>query len=239
MKIILTFCWIHVLSSVCAANMASAQTETQPAAPSSADLAAKCAAAATVWPGTTGGPVASDEALESCAKACDVGDAVSCSSLGHTLEQRLECAASEDQGKCIALFKKSCERECLMGCVGYATYLTYGFGDATPDFKLAAKHLKKACDAGNMVGCFKLGQLKLNEDAGEVDAKQGLKLIDGACQKKHGPACADLSYRYSVGDGVEKDAAKAEKYDALAARCGAALDRPGSPEDGQQIPEEE
>lgn len=220
-------------------SQAYAQADKPPAAASVAsELAAKCASVATLWPGVKGGPGATDEAVELCTKACDAGDAVSCSSLAFTLDQRMDCVASEDRGKCAELYKKACDKECLIGCVGYAENLTFGVGDAGPDFKLAEKHMKKACDAGIMVGCFKLGKLKLNPEAGTPDSKRGVTLIDKACQGKHGPACADLSFRYSVGDGVAKDPAKAEKYDALACQFGAGLDRPGSSE-FESDPEEE
>ena len=68
---------------------------------------------------------------------------------------------------------------------------------------------KKACDSGNMRGCFNLGVMYTNGDGVEKDFSKAAQLFKKACDGGDMLGCVKLGIMYADGDGVEKNEQKA------------------------------
>jgi TPR repeat protein len=71
------------------------------------------------------------------------------------------------------------------------------------------KEAKKACDAGQMEQCYRLGSLYYKGTTVGMDLKKAAGLFRKACDAGQQPACRDLAQMYEDGDGVKQDTAQA------------------------------
>src|SRR6185503_14809190 len=71
------------------------------------------------------------------------------------------------------------------------------------------KEAKKACDAGQMDECSRLGSLYYKGTTVGMDLKKAAGLFRKACDAGKLPACRDLAQMYEEGDGVKQDAEQA------------------------------
>ncbi|XP_041886648.1 cytochrome c oxidase assembly factor 7A isoform X2 [Corvus kubaryi] len=80
-----------------------------------------------------------------------------------------------------------------------------------PDPVAARDYYTKACDGNFAPSCFNLSVLYLQGAAGvPKDMSHALKYSLKGCELGHVWACANASRMYKLGDGVEKNDAKAE-----------------------------
>jgi TPR repeat protein len=89
-------------------------------------------------------------------KACDAKLQVACFNLAY---MHLEGAdgTAQDPAKAVALFRKSCGDEVPAACRHLGIAFQEGKGVAT-DVEQAASYFRKACDLGDIQGCWLLGQ---------------------------------------------------------------------------------
>lgn len=86
-----------------------------------------------------------------------------------------------------------------------------GNDDETSNASLARDYYSKACDGGFAPSCFNLSAMYLQGAPGvPKDMTRALEYSLKACDLKHIWACANASRMYKLGDGVEKNDAKAE-----------------------------
>ncbi|KAL0604359.1 Cytochrome c oxidase assembly factor 7 [Plecturocebus cupreus] len=83
--------------------------------------------------------------------------------------------------------------------------------DGQPDLGKARDYYTRACDAGYASSCFNLSAMFLQGAPGfPKDMDLACKYSMKACDLGHFWACANASRMYKLGDGIEKDEAKAE-----------------------------
>ncbi|XP_073419795.1 cytochrome c oxidase assembly factor 7 [Dendrobates tinctorius] len=84
--------------------------------------------------------------------------------------------------------------------------------DEKPDLHVARDYYTKACDGKFAPSCFNLSTMYLEGSPGFTkDMKRALHFSEKACELGHIWACANASRMYKLGDGVNRDDAKAEK----------------------------
>ena len=89
---------------------------------------------------------------------------------------------------------------------------TYEQGRAFYDNKeydKAFEPLKKACDGGNMRGCYNLGVMYADGNGVEKNEQQAVELYKKACDGGEMSGCTSLGVMYKKGFGVEKNEQKA------------------------------
>uniref|UniRef100_A0A8D0DVL9 Cytochrome c oxidase assembly factor 7 n=1 Tax=Salvator merianae TaxID=96440 RepID=A0A8D0DVL9_SALMN len=113
-------------------------------------------------------------------------------------------------------FLKSCEKggkKSLDACHNVALLVHDGAGndDEKPNAVLARDYYVKACEGGFAPSCFNLSTIYLQGNPGiPKNMSEALKYSLKACDLGHIWACANASRMYKLGDGIEKNDAKAE-----------------------------
>ncbi|XP_060101968.1 cytochrome c oxidase assembly factor 7 [Heteronotia binoei] len=113
-------------------------------------------------------------------------------------------------------FLKSCEKggkKSTEAChnVGLLEHDGRGNYDEKPNASVARDYYSKACDGGFAPSCFNLSAIYLQGAPGvPKDMSRALEYSLKACDLRHTWACANASRMYKLGDGVEKNDAKAE-----------------------------
>lgn len=83
--------------------------------------------------------------------------------------------------------------------------------DGQPDLEKARDYYTRACDGNYAPSCFNLSAMFLQGAPGfPKDMGLACKYSMRACDLGHVWACANASRMYKLGDGVDKDEAKAE-----------------------------
>ncbi|KAF7244511.1 Cytochrome c oxidase assembly factor 7 [Varanus komodoensis] len=113
-------------------------------------------------------------------------------------------------------FSKICEKggkKSIESChsVGLLANDGRGNDDGKPNAQLARDYYSKACESGFAPSCFNLSTMYLQGTPGIAkDMNLALKYSLKACDLGYTWACANASRMYKLGDGVEKNDAKAE-----------------------------
>ncbi|KAJ7423955.1 Cytochrome c oxidase assembly factor 7A [Willisornis vidua] len=113
-------------------------------------------------------------------------------------------------------FLKSCEKggkKSVNACHNVGLLAHDGrVNNDKPDPVVARDYYTKACDGNFAPSCFNLGVIYLQGAPGvPKDMGSALKYSLKACELGHIWACANASRMYKLGDGVEKNDAKAEE----------------------------
>jgi hypothetical protein len=137
-------------------------------------------------------------AKELYARACQNGDADSCSALNPLPEP--EAAPS-----------------------GSATPLE--LPAPVPPVPNLADRLGEACDQGDNGACADLGARATHGDGVPQDTELAARLFQRACANGVMAACTDLGILYQVGEGVSRDETRAERLFQLACNGGAGDER--------------
>ena len=77
------------------------------------------------------------------------------------------------------------------------------------EYDKAFESFKKACDGGNMRGCFNLGIMYEEGNGAEKDFSKAAELFKKACDGGNMNGCYNLGTIYANGNDVEKDFSKA------------------------------
>ena len=71
---------------------------------------------------------------------------------------------------------------------------------------------EKACDAGEMLGCYNLGVMYMLGNEVEKDLGKAVQLFKKACDGGNMLGCGFLGFMYEKGDGVGQDIYMAKEY---------------------------
>ncbi|XP_010116942.1 PREDICTED: cytochrome c oxidase assembly factor 7 [Chlamydotis macqueenii] len=120
-------------------------------------------------------------------------------------------------------FVKSCEKggkKSINACHNVGLLAHDGkVNDDKPDPVVARDYYTKACDGNFAPSCFNLSVIYLQGAPGiPKDMNQALKYSLKGCELGHIWACANASRMYKLGDGIEKNDAKAEELKNRAKR---------------------
>uniref|UniRef100_A0A8C8R6F9 Cytochrome c oxidase assembly factor 7 n=1 Tax=Pelusios castaneus TaxID=367368 RepID=A0A8C8R6F9_9SAUR len=111
-------------------------------------------------------------------------------------------------------FLKSCEKngkKSINACHSVGLLAHDGRVNNKPDPALARDYYAKACDGNFAPSCFNISAIYLQGGPGiPKDMNLALKYSLKACDMGHVWGCANASRMYKLGDGIDKNDAKAE-----------------------------
>ena len=110
----------------------------------------------------------------------------------------------------------------LVSAYNYIGYIYEMHSGASPDYKQAAMWYEKAAKLDDADGQFMLGQISRRNFN---DYKDAIFWYKKAADKNYSPALYQLGIAFDVGDIIEKDQEKAERYLQRAAKSGHFLSR--------------
>ena len=171
-----------------------------------------------------------NKAADYIVKGCNLGDSEACFLIGKTLYSEKEysqafkfyeksCNLNNSKGcfelaslyykgegvnksekKSIELSEKSCYLNNYIGCVAIGIAYEGGF-EVKQDKEKALKLYKKACDGGIDDGCTRYKNL--------LNPKTEIEKLEESCNNGNASDCADLGYKYDIGEGVTENNYKA------------------------------
>jgi TPR repeat protein len=155
-------------------------------------------------------------------RACQGGEPIACINLGRTMQERghdearaQQLIASGDQGQAAR-----CAKGDAYQCWELATDL-----DEEEDVALRRKRLdllEQSCKLKSWLGCRDLGvTLMVGNDP--TSHARGRIMLEGLCADGVGSACESLALRYTHGEGVAQDKAKATQLHTTACRLDNAI----------------
>ncbi|MCC6526388.1 MAG: sel1 repeat family protein [Polyangiaceae bacterium] len=156
------------------------------AAPSAVESSKPVASAAPVEPAPPAKPALPAE-LASAEKACEGGDAGSCSELAIAYYKGTEVPA--DGSKAAELFRKACGLGHAQGCYNVGAMLFKGELGQAVDQPGSVPFFDKACSADYEGGCFNLGVMYLKAEGVAKDEAKGKRYMVSACRLGREQAC--------------------------------------------------
>jgi TPR repeat protein len=175
-------------------------------------IAASCQALAGMYFNGYGGLTPSDErAFEYSSRACELGDAAGCYSVGFAY--RTGRGVSRDVQVAFKFFKKGCDGGNLFACNSLG--VAYENGDGVGrDLARAFELYRKNCLPQNPLACTNLGLMYLDGRAGTKDEKRAMDLFTQSCAGNDPPGCIELGHLYQSGRVVPRDESHAaDLYD--------------------------
>ena len=143
-------------------------------------------------------------------KACNLGDGVSCNSIGYSYEYG-ERGLQKDLFKAVKFYKKACSLNNAWGCNNLAHEYDDGRGGLTKNPSKAMKLFQKACNSNNGSACTSIGYRYKNGVNIEQNLFKAFKFHKKSCDLNCGTGCYNLGLLYQYGDGVSKDLNKAKE----------------------------
>jgi uncharacterized protein len=150
-----------------------------------------------------GGDAAQDwaKAAQVCRKACGVGNAQACETLG-TMHDLPRPGAVRDTAGAVQLYQKACDGNDAGGCEVLAKKYEFGWSvEADRDkaaqlYRKAAQLYQKDCDGGSTADCYNIGQLYDHGRAGVAqDRARAAQLYRKACDAGGVMGCYMLTRR--------------------------------------------
>ena len=71
---------------------------------------------------------------------------------------------------------------------------------------------KKACDGGDVDGCYNLGQMYIFGIGVKQNYFKAVKIYKKACDEGYAMECSNLGDMYVIGQGVKRDIFKAKEF---------------------------
>jgi hypothetical protein len=124
-------------------------------------------------------------------QACELGDAVGCSSLGVSYRDGLGQKADAD--KAIELLDEACELGASLGCYNLAQAYVHGLGVAEDDSRALVLH-EKACLQGLAMSCHQVGAMYCEGVGTAVDIPRCKDRLVRACVEGSTEGCASCSH---------------------------------------------
>ncbi len=144
-------------------------------------------------------------------RECSAQNSRACAYLGSLYEYGL--LLDKDIETAFGYYKAACDAGAGKACsaMGYQ----YATGrHIKRDLKLAEALTRRGCSLGHAGGCNQLALLF------NIPKSEQLVLMEQGCEGGSYSACYNLAGRYARGDGVAKDAEKAQQYYAKSAALG-------------------
>ena len=139
-------------------------------------------------------------------RACDSGDARSCSGLGWLYAEGV--GVGQDDAQAIVLYRQGCDGGDAAGCTGLGWMHEWGRGVGQDDTKAVTLY-RQGCDGGDVFGCTNLGTMHNAGRGVEQDQAQAAVLYRQGCDGGAARGCTNLGTMYDAGRGVEQDQAQA------------------------------
>lgn len=147
------------------------------------------------------------DAFAAWTKACDIGDAHSCTELGLLVEEKhKEAWPGEQPGD--DYLSRGCENGDAEGCYWLADEDVPRRGEPPEDAYLL---LERACEGEYGDGCAVLAEIHLDRRTSFDDEIAAGHLVS-ACENGHYESCREIGQMYLRGKGVERDRDKAREY---------------------------
>jgi len=139
--------------------------------------------------GTPDPALAKSAALE-FARACEAGDAASCSAVGVMTESGRGVAP--DERLAARYYDRACSSGNARGCVHLASLELSGkLGDVSAE--VAKRRLETACRDGEAAGCEELGRRLALGDGLPADIRRARSLLERSCTDGRARACYELA----------------------------------------------
>jgi TPR repeat protein len=179
-------------------------------------------------------------------KACDAGDAPSCTQLGTMLLDGK--GVEQNDAEAVTRFEQACDGGDPRGCLAAGHALSRGEGVARDD-EHATKMFDQGCQKQHVGSCTEYAVSLWRGRGVEKDAARAKEMLAAYCKKRNAEACFNLGVLVRMGEpGVERNSAhakaildKACKLGALEAcayleKHAAAMDREAEepPEEGEE-----
>lgn len=139
-------------------------------------------------------------------KACDGGDARSCTKLG--LNYTDSRGVPRDDARAVELFRKGCDGGDLDSCTNLGYHYMNGLGVPKDDAR-AAELARQSCDGGAADACTNLGILCMDGRGVPKDDVRAVELFRKGCDGGSAMGCANLAVHYMNGLGVPRDDTRA------------------------------
>jgi TPR repeat protein len=135
-------------------------------------------------------PAATSDAAVAFARACQEGEAASCSVLGVMYE--LGRGFAVDTLHARALYGGACETHNLRAC-GNLGELLLSDGSRARESGRAVSLLRMSCNGGEERACDRLGRAYRDGDGEPRDSTRATALFNAACGAGYAPACVELA----------------------------------------------
>jgi TPR repeat protein len=173
------------------------------------DHAAACYFLASLYRSNSQADDAENLAHRYSRKACDLGDADGCGTLG--LTYILGIGTEVNRSKGLSIYLKGCDARNYSSCEIAGTLLI------SDDPEMAIQLYRKACLNQYTQSCVTWGKAVRDGPWVERDLKEAFDLFLFACQKESEEGCFELGKAYYHGKGVSKNSTLA--YEAYAESC--------------------
>lgn len=162
----------------------------------------------------------SNEAFEDIKNACENGSVLACSELSNRWSVAWVSQIHKYDDKLAQhyndLYKKSLKKQCELGNDIYCfdSYMEEYKDESSVEKKnLVMSKIQARCQKGDERACTFEGEMHFVEDfPNDNDIKEGLSLLNKACDGKIIPACTFLSDLYKQGKKIEKNESLSLKY---------------------------
>ncbi len=144
------------------------------------------------------------DAFTAWSRACDGGDAHSCTELANLVEHPRK-TPWPDEKEPKAYFSQGCDGGDPEGCYDLALTDLPKNGEPPEASYLL---LERACSGEYGQACADLAQVHLDRDT-NFDEEIAARHLDTACENGHYESCRTLGYMYLRGKGVERDRQRA------------------------------
>jgi len=133
--------------------------------------------------------------IEDLEGECEAGDHAACEAGA----QRLR---GEDDPRWLALAQQACEGDVADECFRIGAAYEFGQHGVTANHNLAYVHFERACEAGDVVGCYNAGVHLRDGDAATADPTTACRHFRRGCDGDHADSCSELGqcYRHGRGD---------------------------------------
>jgi uncharacterized protein len=144
----------------------------------------------------------SPEALRVFTRSCRLGDAAACSVVGVIFEGGR--GVTKDIKGAARFYAAACRSGNARGCVNLGKFYARG-QTGTTDLAGARTLFEFGCAQGNAAGCFHLGQVRFQLG----DQSGARRALNESCRAGSAKACHLSATMHALGQGGEKDEARA------------------------------
>ncbi|MGJ8561175.1 MAG: tetratricopeptide repeat protein [Litorimonas sp.] len=127
--------------------------------------------------------------------------------------RKVRIAADVGLAKKLALWTEECAKSAGWACTNMGiSYHNIGYGRYSTDNAIAATFYERGCDAGNGLGCTKLGFMAEKADGVEKDDVRARELYRKGCDAKNALGCANHGYFMQFGLGGPTSGTSAAEF---------------------------
>ncbi len=159
------------------------------------------------------------DALQELSDQCDENNILACYQLATQLV--IDELVPVDVDRARPLFEKACRADHIPACTDLGYSYENGQNGAEPDYDMADKWYKIACDAGDDHACASM--IREGSDEERETLENAFNRLTEACDADNFLACIELGAFYTLGQGVPEDRSFAYNLYTKACEGGAML----------------